>query len=212
MKLRKSASILLAGAMLTASASGFAFAEAEEAPMTIEIYDAAANFHGIQTGWFAKVVKDRFNIELNIIAPQVAGAAIYQTRAATGNLGDIVILDKGDFLDCLQNGLMKLAEGIFLNFGLKFPGLKIAAGKQADQISQPSALELVCKRYTQNIRIGSFVNRRCFACRPFDGIELRPCGKCCVVFLDILQILRRLQQMTKVVDGFPGDVSAERLV
>lgn len=107
MKLRKFASILLAGAMLATSASAIAYAEAEEAPMTIEIYDAAANFHGVQTGWFAKVVKDRFNLELNIIAPQVAGDAIYQTRAATGNLGDIVILDKGDFLDCLENGLIK---------------------------------------------------------------------------------------------------------
>ena len=48
--------------------------------MTIEIFDVAANYQGVQTGWFAKVVKDRFNIELNIIAPQVAGDAIYQTR------------------------------------------------------------------------------------------------------------------------------------
>ena len=115
-------------------------------------------------------------------------------------------------VDCLQNGLVKLAEGIFLDFDLEFPGLKIAARKQADQVSQPPALELVCKRYTQNIRIGSFVNRRCFACRPFDGIELRPCGKCGVIFLDILQILRRLQQMTEVINRLPCDVSTESLV
>jgi multiple sugar transport system substrate-binding protein/putative aldouronate transport system substrate-binding protein len=48
--------------------------------MMIEVYDAAANYQGLQTGWFDKVVKDRFNIDLNIIAPQVAGDAIYQTR------------------------------------------------------------------------------------------------------------------------------------
>ena len=47
--------------------------------MTLEFFDVAANYQGVQTGWFAKVVKDRFNIELNIIAPQVAGDAIYQT-------------------------------------------------------------------------------------------------------------------------------------
>lgn len=70
--------------------------------MTIEIFDVAANYQGVQTGWFAKVVKDRFNIELNIIAPQVAGDAIYQTRSSSGNLGDILILESGQ----LKNVLM----------------------------------------------------------------------------------------------------------
>lgn len=75
--------------------------------MTFEIYDAAANYQGIQSGWFAKVVKDRFDIELNIIAPQVAGDAIYQTRTSNGNLGDIIILDPTDFNDCIAAGLIK---------------------------------------------------------------------------------------------------------
>ena len=61
--------------------------------LELEIYDAAANYQGLQTGWFDKVVKDRFNLDLNIIAPQVAGDAIYQTRTSSGNLGDIVLLD-----------------------------------------------------------------------------------------------------------------------
>ena len=75
--------------------------------ITIDIFDAAANYQGVQTGWFAKVVKDRFNIELNIISPQVAGDAIYQTRASGGNLGDIVLLDATDFADCVKAGLVK---------------------------------------------------------------------------------------------------------
>lgn len=58
--------------------------------MTIEIYDVAANYQGVQSGWFAQIVKEKFNLELNIIAPQVAGDAVFQTRASTGNLGDIV--------------------------------------------------------------------------------------------------------------------------
>lgn len=82
-------------------------AVAEQEMLTIDIYDDAANYHGVQTGWFAKVVKDRFNIELNIIAPQVAGTQVYQTRAAEGNLGDIIILDKSRFQDCLAAGLIK---------------------------------------------------------------------------------------------------------
>ena len=75
--------------------------------MTFEIFDVAANYQGVQTGWFAKVVKDRFDIELNIIAPQVAGDAIYQTRASTGNLGDILLLESGQFKDCVEAGLVK---------------------------------------------------------------------------------------------------------
>ncbi len=78
-----------------------------EEPLVIEIYDEAANYQGTQTGWFAKVVKDRFNIELNINAPQVAGDAVYQTRTATGNLGDIVMLDPTHFSDCVEAGLIK---------------------------------------------------------------------------------------------------------
>ena len=75
--------------------------------MVIEVFDAAANYQGEQTGWFAKVIKDRFNIKLNIIAPQVAGASIYQTRASSGNLGDIILLDPTDFTDCISAGLIK---------------------------------------------------------------------------------------------------------
>ena len=75
--------------------------------MVIEVYDVAANYQGTQTGWFAKVVKDRFDIELNIIAPQVAGDQIYQTRTSSGNLGDIILLDGTDFADCVKAGLVK---------------------------------------------------------------------------------------------------------
>ncbi len=66
-------------------------------PMTFDFYDVAANYQGTQAGWFAKVVKDKFNIELNMISPQVAGNGIYQTRCSTGNLGDIVVLERTDF-------------------------------------------------------------------------------------------------------------------
>jgi multiple sugar transport system substrate-binding protein/putative aldouronate transport system substrate-binding protein len=83
--------------------------------LVVEVYDEAANYQGTQTGWFAKVVKDRFNIELNIIAPQVAGDAVYQTRTATGNLGDIVLLDPGHFVDCVNAGLIKDISGEIKN-------------------------------------------------------------------------------------------------
>jgi len=75
--------------------------------LVIENYNVAANYQGEQTGWFGKVLKDKFNIRLSILAPQVAGNALYQTRISSGNLGDIVLLESSDFADCVQNGLIK---------------------------------------------------------------------------------------------------------
>lgn len=76
--------------------------------LTLEIYDVAANYQGIQSGWFGKVVKDKFNLELNIIAPQVSGNgdALYQTRSSAGDLGDIILLDNSDLQDCINAGLI----------------------------------------------------------------------------------------------------------
>lgn len=77
-------------------------------PLTIEMYNVAANYQGIQGGWYGKLLKDKFNIELNVIAPQVAGdaSALYQTRTASGNLGDLILLDNADLQDCIKAGLI----------------------------------------------------------------------------------------------------------
>ena len=78
--------------------------------LTVDVFDSQANFQGVQTGWFAKIVKDKFNIELNIIAPNVAGGGdtLYQTRSANGNLGDIIItnLDSSRLKDMVTAGLV----------------------------------------------------------------------------------------------------------
>ena len=40
--------------------------------MTVEVFDSLASSQGLQkSGWFAKIVKDKFNIKLNIIAPAI---------------------------------------------------------------------------------------------------------------------------------------------
>lgn len=61
--------------------------------MTVDVFDGLANYQGEQKGWFAKIIKDKFNIKLNIIAPNVAGggSTLFDTRSASGNLGDIII-------------------------------------------------------------------------------------------------------------------------
>ncbi|MDD6052001.1 MAG: sugar ABC transporter substrate-binding protein [Clostridiales bacterium] len=104
--MKKMLALLLTAAMLLSMCTIGAMAEEREL-LVIDFYDEAANYHGIQTGWFAKVIKDRFNVELNIIAPQVAGEAVYATRAAEGNLGDVLIMDKNRFAECVEAGLVK---------------------------------------------------------------------------------------------------------
>lgn len=78
--------------------------------ITVDVFDQLANFQGIQSGWFAKIVKDKFNMELNIIAPNVAGGGdtLFQTRSAAGNLGDLIITgtDNGKLKDLVTAGLL----------------------------------------------------------------------------------------------------------
>lgn len=90
--------------------------------LSVEVYDVAANYQGIQSGWFGKVIKEKFNMELNIIAPNIAGdaASVYQTRVASGTLGDIILLDNAEFLDCIQAGLLKdISENVYSGENLK---------------------------------------------------------------------------------------------
>lgn len=79
---------------------------AELEHMVIEVYSQPANFQGEQPGWMAKLLKDKFNITLNIIAPQVAGGDIFAARSASGFLGDLVILDNADIQACVKSGLI----------------------------------------------------------------------------------------------------------
>lgn len=78
--------------------------------ITVDVFDQFANYQGMQSGWFAKVVKDRFNMELNIIAPNVAGGGetLYQTRSAAGDLGDLILIDtaNGKLNDLVGSGLV----------------------------------------------------------------------------------------------------------
>ena len=115
---KKPTSILLCILLLISLAAGCTFARGEKEGtvsgasrykefITVDVYDEFANYQGIQSGWFAKAVKDRFNMELNIIAPNVTGGGdtLYQTRAATGDLGDLILINTA-------NGkLNELAEG-----------------------------------------------------------------------------------------------------
>lgn len=66
--------------------------------MTVDVFSSTANIQGEQKGWFAKIIKDKFNIKLNLIAPNVAGGGdtLFNTRSANGDLGDLVIVGTGN--------------------------------------------------------------------------------------------------------------------
>ena len=106
------------GGDTTTSESGETPAVSHATEMTFEVYDVAANYQGEQIGWYGKVLKDTFNIKLNIIAPQVSGDAnsLYQTRTASGNLGDIIILDNPDMQDCVDSGLIMDIGDVIYNY------------------------------------------------------------------------------------------------
>ncbi|MDR3276037.1 MAG: hypothetical protein LBT11_02310 [Treponema sp.] len=107
--------VLLCAAIVTGcSQSGAATGAGERELYRIDVYSQLANYAGMQVGWFAKLAKDKFNLELNII-PQAEGT--YATRMAAGNLGDLILfgqdgleytnaIEAGILLDWTRNGLL----------------------------------------------------------------------------------------------------------
>jgi len=74
--------------------------------LTITVFSNAANYQGEQTGWYGKLLKDKFNITLNILAPQVAGSQLYNTRVAGGDLGDILVIDNSQLEELIPAGMV----------------------------------------------------------------------------------------------------------
>lgn len=78
--------------------------------ITIDAFVGQANYQGIASGWFAEYVKKKFNMEMNIIAPNVAGGGetLFQTRSAAGNIGDLIMMgsENGRLEDSVTAGLM----------------------------------------------------------------------------------------------------------
>lgn len=77
--------------------------------ITLTVFSQTANYAGEQSGWFAKMIKDKFNIKLNIIAANLAGgAAKTASMMASGDLGDIVVFGTNgkDYQDAIKAGLL----------------------------------------------------------------------------------------------------------
>ena len=114
--------------------------------VTLQVYDQLANYSGIQAGWFADVMLKKFNVKLNIIS-QPAGSGVFQTRMASGSLGDLVIWgnDQEEYVNAYKAGMLfnwddeKLLDsyGPYIKASMPFAlekNRKISAGKLTKSI------------------------------------------------------------------------------
>lgn len=71
----------------------------------LTVYSQLANYSGEQIGWFAKVMKDKFNVKMNVIP---TGDGVFSTRMESGDLGDLVLFgqDGDEYKQAIQAGLL----------------------------------------------------------------------------------------------------------
>jgi len=78
--------------------------------IVVDVFDSFANYQGLQSGWFSELVQKKFNMKLNIIAPNVSGSGetLFEMRATAGNLGDLIICkgENGVLQDLVNAGLL----------------------------------------------------------------------------------------------------------
>lgn len=88
-----------------------------DSTVTLEVYSQLSNYSGKQLGWFADIMKEKFNVELNIINNP---DGTFATRMESGNLGDIVVFGALDqFQQAATAGLLLdwEDEDILADFG-----------------------------------------------------------------------------------------------
>ncbi len=106
--MKKLIAMMMCLVMLLAAMPGLAeeaAAEPEEGIIRLDVYSQLANFSGIQQGWGATLLKDKFGVEINII-PEQDGT--YATRMEAGNLGDIVVwgANGDDYKNAVAKGML----------------------------------------------------------------------------------------------------------
>ena len=128
--------------------------------ITVDVFDTLANFQGIQSGWFADVVKKKFNMKLNIIAPNRSynGSVLQDVRTASGNLGDLIICsaENNALAGMVESGLLTDMSGYLKNKNImRYDAAieKLNAGFSADGIyAIPSEMSTLSAFTPQNIQ------------------------------------------------------------
>lgn len=106
--MKKILALVLSLSLLLAALPAASLAEdTYREPLTLTVFSQVANFGGEQSGWFAKELKDRFNVTLNFVSSNVDPNA-FSTSVASGNMGDIICLGAtgSDLTTLLQNDLL----------------------------------------------------------------------------------------------------------
>lgn len=125
---KKLLSVILASSMvagLTGCGSSGGGSKDSKEPITLEVFSQLANYSGMQGGWSADILLEKFNVKLNII-PDPAGNSVYDTRAESGDLGDIVVFgnnydnilvlySKGCFITGMERVCLKTVVNILMN-------------------------------------------------------------------------------------------------
>lgn len=114
--MKKILSLALALMMLMGMLPLTAMAESTEPYWEIQIYSELANYAGLQTGWFAKLLKDKFNVGVNVISASEGGSDRWATQMISRDLGDLVML--GD-----SNGQQHLSEAVEAGLLLDISGM-----------------------------------------------------------------------------------------
>lgn len=78
--------------------------EKEPEYLQLDVFAGRANYQGLQKGWYAKLVEDKFNLGFNIIAPNVSGGGnlLFESRLSAGKVGDIIITSNGNIKECIK--------------------------------------------------------------------------------------------------------------
>ena len=74
--------------------------------LELDVFAGRANYQGEQKGWYGKIVQDKFNLKLNIIAPNVSGGGnmLFESRLTAGRVGDIIITSYQNMKECVAAG------------------------------------------------------------------------------------------------------------
>lgn len=162
-----------------------------------------ANYQGIQSGWFAKIVKEKFNMELNIIAPNVAGggATLFDARVAAGNMGDLIIFsaENGDLHDLVNAGLILDMSTMFANKGImRYENAIRALNDSLDNTavyavpSEISASPATISSEALDLNYGSYLRWDIYAELGYPEIH---------TLEDLLPILKQMQEMQPYSDS-----------
>lgn len=76
--------------------------------LILDFFSEPGNYMGKQAGWYGELIRKKFNIELNIVSPNVSGGRdnLFRTRFAAGDVGDIVVLSRDNARKCIEAGLL----------------------------------------------------------------------------------------------------------